>query len=152
MGNPRYYEFDGRRRKRHLAKAKFPGFNKCIQMMRSHDGENREDGFGWLAQHASQHVNELIEAFADNENLGLRSLLIELIGVAKSSEAFPFLATQLRAHDWRFRKWAIVGLKNMDAKEARTLLWEARSFEMETKEDTERFRMQLASPESSWLD
>ena len=152
MGNPRYYEFDGRRRKRHLAKAKFPGFDKCLQMMRSHDGEMREDGFWWIEQHASQCVSELVAAFGDEENAGLRSGLIELIAAAKSPNAFHFLATQLRSSDWVLRRYAIVGLKNLDTKEARTLLWEARSFEMETREDTERFREQLDFPNTSYVD
>ena len=152
MGNPHYYEFHGRRRKRHLAKAKFPGFDKCLQMMRSHDGEMREDGFAWIGQHASQYVNELVAAFEDEDNCGLRVGLIELIAEAKSSEAFKFLAKQLRSDDWIFRRYAIVGLKNLDTKEARTLLWEAKSFEMETKKETERFRIQLKFPDSSFVD
>ena len=51
---------------------------------------------------------------------------VELIGEAKSPDAFDFLAGHLRSADEAFRYWAIRGLNNLGTKEARTLLWEPR--------------------------
>ena len=135
-----------------MKREKFPGFEKCMAMMKSRDGEARETGFSWLLTRAGEYVDQLIEEFGAPENVGLETCLMELIGAAKSPSAFPFLAAQLRSQDWKCRKWAIIGLKNLNTKQARTLLWEAKSFEMATRRDTERLRLQLESPDAWWLD
>jgi len=124
-------------------KARFPGFKKCMAMMRKRDPQTQEDGFHWLLPHAGEHVHELIEEFGKEENHGLRCWLLELIGSAKSPDAFEFLAGQLRSADERFRFWAIWRLKNLGTKEARTLLWQARSFTLASPEETEAFRSDL---------
>ncbi|QDU12305.1 hypothetical protein CA11_00820 [Gimesia maris] len=130
----------------------FQGFDKCMKMMRSHDPQTQESGFHWLAPHANEYISELIEEFEGEDDLGLQCWLIELIGAAKSPNAFSFLSTQLRSNNWQIRQWAISGLKELDTKEARTLLWKAQSFEMETAEDTERLRSQLESQNIFGLD
>ena len=122
---------------------KFPGFKKCMSMMRKRAPQTQEDGFHWLLPHAGEHVHELIEEFDKEEDHGLRCWLLELIGSAKSPEAFEFLASQLRSDDQHFRLWAIWGLKNLSTKEARTLLWQARSLTLSTQEETEAFRSDL---------
>lgn len=118
-------------------KARYPGFPKCMAMMRDRDPQTREDGFHLLLPHVGEHVYELIEVFAEEEDHGLRCWLLELIGAARSPDAFEFLAGQLRADDHRFRFWAIRGLKNLGTKEARTLLWAG------SLEETEAFRSDL---------
>jgi hypothetical protein len=112
-------------------------------MMRRHNGEMAEEGFQWLLPRAAEHVRELIEAFGNERDAGLRCWLVELIGSAKSPEAFPFLAEQVRSPEEGVRFWAIWGLKNLGTKEARTLLWQARSFTFGTPEETEAFRSDL---------
>jgi hypothetical protein len=124
-------------------KEKFPGFKKCMAMMRKHNPETQEDGFFWLEPHACEHIHELIEEFSKEKEHGLRCWLIELIGSAKSPDAFEFLAGVLRRDDERFRFWAIVGLKKLGTKEARTLLWQAHSFTLASPEETEAFRADL---------
>jgi hypothetical protein len=124
-------------------KAKFPGFKKSMAMMRKCDPQTQEDGFHSLLPHAGEYVPELIEEFGKEQDHGLRCWLLELIGAAKSPDAFDFLAGQLRADDWRLRNRAIQGLKDLDTKEARTLLWEARSFTFGSPEETEAFRSDL---------
>ena len=122
---------------------KFPGFKKCMAMMRKHDPQTQEDGFHWLLAHAREHVHELIEEFNKEADHGLRCWLLELIGSAKSPDAVEFLAIQLRNNDQRFRFWSIWGLKNLDTNEARTLLWQARSITLSTPEETEAFRSHI---------
>jgi hypothetical protein len=124
-------------------KAKFPGFKKCMAMMRKRDGQTREEGFHWLLPHAGAFVHELIEEFGKEEDLGLRCWLLELIGSAKSPDAVDFLAGQLRGDDQRLRHWATWALNNLDTKEARTLLWQARTFTFGSPEETEAFRSDL---------
>jgi hypothetical protein len=122
---------------------KFPGYKKCMAMMRMRDGQTQEDGFHWLLPHAGDYVHELIEEFKQEKDLGLRCWLLELIGSAKSPAAFDFLSGELRGPDQRLRHWAIWALKNLDTKEARTLLWKARSFTFGSQEETEAFRTDL---------
>jgi hypothetical protein len=124
-------------------KARFPGFKKCMAMMRKRDGQTQEDGFHWLLPNAGDFVYELIEEYNQEKDLGLRCWLLELIGSAKSPAAFDFLAGELRGPDQRLRHWAVWALKNLDTKEARTLLWQARSFTFESPEETEEFRTDL---------
>lgn len=124
-------------------KAKFSGFRKCMEAIRRSDPQAQEDGFHQLLPHAGEHVDELIEEFRNEENLGLRCWLLELIGAAKSPDAFEFLAGQLRSPDQQLRFWAIVGLHKLGTQEASTLLWQARSFTLGSPQETEAFRAEL---------
>ncbi len=125
-------------------KNRFPGFKKCMEMMRTkRDPQLQEEGFHWLRPHAAEYAHELIEEFATEQDHGVRCWLLELIGFAKSPDAFDFLAGQLRGGDQRLRYWAIRALKDLDTKEARTLLWQARSFTYGSPEETEAFRSDL---------
>jgi hypothetical protein len=100
-------------------------FPKCLEMMRQRDPQTQEDGFSMLLRHSAEYVPELIRAFGTETDHGLRCWILELIGSAKSSVAFRFLAEQLRSDDERFRFWAIRGLERLNTKEARTLLYHA---------------------------
>jgi hypothetical protein len=124
-------------------KERFPGFKTCPAMMRKRDPVTQEGGFHWLMPHAAEYVPELIEEFGREKDLGLRCWLLELGGAARSPAAFGFLAAQLRADNDRLRSWAIRALKDLDTPEARTLLWEARSFTFGSPEETEAFRADL---------
>lgn len=102
-------------------------FRRALAMMRSRDPQRQEDGFGELVPHAAEHLNELIEAFTYEPEHGLRCWLLELIGEAQSPAALPVLAGQLHSADSSLRYWAVTGLTMLNTKEARTLLWKARS-------------------------
>ncbi len=78
-------------------KDRFPGFKQCLRLMRKHNGQTQEDGFQWLLPHASKYVPELIEEFKKEKDPRLRCWLVELIGSAKSPEAFAFFAEQMRS-------------------------------------------------------
>lgn len=124
-------------------KDKFPGFKNCMAMMRHRDGQTREDGFHRLLPHAGDYVYELIEEYKQESDLGVRCWLLELIGSAKSPAAVDFLAGELRGPEQRLRHWAVWALKELDTKEARTLLWQARAFTFESLEETKQFRRDL---------
>ena len=124
-------------------KARFPGFEKCLALMRKRDPQTQEDGFHWLLPHAGVYVRELIGEFEKEDDHGLRCWLLELIGAAKSTDALEFLAGQLRSLDRRYRVRAIAGLKDLGTSEARSLLWQARSFTLDSPEETAEFRRDL---------
>jgi hypothetical protein len=124
-------------------KPRFPGLKKCMAMMRKRDGQTKEDGFHWLLPHAKVYVHELIEEFDKEKDLGLRCWLLELIGSSQSPHTFSCLAGQLRCNNECLRHWAIWGLAQLDTKEARSLLWQARSFTFGSPAETEVFRSYL---------
>ncbi|MFI9103675.1 HEAT repeat domain-containing protein [Streptomyces fildesensis] len=103
-------------------------FGEAMRLMRTRDPQRREDGFHQLLPHAAEHLDELLEQFAqEQDDQGLRCWLLELIGAARSPAALPTLAAQLNSPDEALRAWAAVGLTKLDTPEARTLLWKARA-------------------------
>jgi len=128
-------------------KDKFPGFNACIKLMHKHNPQLQEDGFGLLLPHAHEFVDELIIEFQRETDHGLRCWLLELIGEAKSPKAFPLLVESLKGDDESFWYWAISGLRKLDTKAARTILWEAESYTKSTQEQTRSFQATLRHQE-----
>ena len=106
-------------------KYKFPGFQACMKMMRSRDPQTQEEGFYLLLPHASEFVEQLIVEFHAEENHGLRCWLLEFLGESKSNQALPVLQENLYSKDESFKSWAIYGLKKINTKESRRMLWEA---------------------------
>jgi hypothetical protein len=102
-------------------------FRRALALMRRHDPALKEDGFYMLLPHAGEHLEELIDAFAHEPEHGLRCWLLELIGDARSPQALPFLEAQLSNPDELLRYWAVVGLTQLETREARRVLWAARS-------------------------
>jgi HEAT repeat protein len=103
-------------------------FQDAMRMMRAADPQRKEDGFQLLHEHVTEHTDELIAEFEQEQNdHGLRCWLLELIGETKSESAFPLLAAQLHSPDEAFRRWAVTGLENLGTKSARQALYQARS-------------------------
>ncbi len=99
-------------------------FRDAMRLMRSHDPQLQEDGFRTLLPVASEHLDELLEEFqAERDDHGLRCWLLELIGAARSDKGLPVLADQLSSPDEALRGWAEHGLRLLDTKEARRILW-----------------------------
>jgi hypothetical protein len=125
-----------------MKKKRFPGFKKCMAMMRKHGGK-AEEGFFALLPHVGEYVHHLIEEFNKSENSVCQPWILELLGESKSPDAIDFLAGHLRSPDESLRFWAIWGLHQINTKEARTILWSARSFTFASPEETEQFRSEL---------
>jgi hypothetical protein len=104
-------------------KLRFPGLKNCVAMMRSPDGQTREEGFHWILSRANQFIDELLQEFQTETDHGVRCWLLELIGEAKSERAEALLIEQAKGRDERFRDWAVRGLQKLDTKSARTALW-----------------------------
>ena len=100
-------------------------FEEALRLMRKHDPQLQEDGFGMLSAHAQEYVGRLMAEFRTETRHGLRCWLLELVGQSKSPEAMPLLLDYLHSDDESLRCWAIRGLKELDTKEARRALWEA---------------------------
>jgi HEAT repeat protein len=104
---------------------RFPGFERCLKMMRHSNPAVNEEGFGLLGPHAAEYLPQLIAAFWDEDNAGIRDWLVELIGEAKAPAAMPFLLECLHDDDESVRNFAMHGLRQLNTKEARTALWQA---------------------------
>ncbi|MER7473525.1 HEAT repeat domain-containing protein [Micromonospora sp. NPDC000018] len=99
-------------------------FGRAMHLMRSRDPQAAEDGFALVRDMAGQHVDDLMDAFGRETDHGVRCWLLELIGDARSPRALDLLATQLLSDDESFRFWAERGLRLLDTREARRLLWQ----------------------------
>jgi len=121
-----------------------------MRMMRRSDAQTQEDGFHWLAAHAAEHLGGIVAEFEreferEVERGGpLRGWLLELVGEARSPEAFDLLVRHLYGEDPELRHWAARGLRKLDTKEARKearrVLWEVRSHAFASEEQTREFR------------
>ena len=95
-------------------------------MMRKRDPQVEENGFGLVKRVAAEHAGELIAAYSDQTDRGLRCWLLELLGEARSPEALPVFVGALASPDDSIRFRGEMGLEKLDTKEASTLLWEHR--------------------------
>lgn len=99
-------------------------FDECLAMMRKRDGWIAEQGFHELLPRAKEHVAELTAAFASETQHGVRCSLLELIGEARSEQAFELLCEQVQSEDEAFRAWAVRGLQLLDTHAARKFLFD----------------------------
>jgi prophage antirepressor-like protein len=93
-------------------------------MMRKRDGLVAEQGFHELLSRAKEHVAELMAAFATEAQHGVRCWLLELIGEARSEQAFELLCEQAQSAAEAFRSWAVRGLQLLDTHAARKFLFD----------------------------
>ena len=99
-------------------------FVRAMRLMRRRDPQLAEDGFQRLCEIAGAHVDELIGEFGRETDHGVRCWLLELIGEARSPRAFDLLVAQLRGEDESLSDWARRGLRLLDTKVARRVLWQ----------------------------
>lgn len=103
-------------------------FSQALESMRSQDPRRRETGYDFLREHADSYVAELVAAFdAEARDQELRCRLLELVAEARSPDALPVLAGQLKSDDEDLRFWAVRGLEMLDTKEAERQLDLARA-------------------------
>jgi HEAT repeat protein len=104
---------------------RFPGFERCLKMMRHSNPAINEEGYGLLAPRATKFLSQLIASFWDEDNAAIRGWLVELVAAAQSPAALPFLVERLGDPNECVRDFAIYGLRQLNTKEARTALWQA---------------------------
>jgi HEAT repeat protein len=82
---------------------------------------------GELAEHAADCLDELIAVIRNpRHDDRVRRLLVAAISEGGTASAVPFLAECLAASDESIRDYAVMGLKRIGTKEARTALWQSR--------------------------
>ena len=104
----------------------FPGFQECMSLMRKPDAQLQEDGFRLLLPHAHEYTQQLLDEFAQDSDPGLRCWLLELLAEAREPNALPLFREYLQSEEGNLKTLAIRGLKQLNTKEARRALWEAK--------------------------
>ena len=99
-------------------------FARGMRLMRKHDPQLQEDGFGLVREVAAERLDDLIAAYSAEDDLGIKCWLLELIGDVRSPAALPVLSNALTGQDESLRDWARRGLELLDTKGARTILWQ----------------------------
>ncbi len=121
----------------------FPGFQKCLAMMRKHDPQTQEDGFHCLLHRAGEYVNELLAEFSNEDNDISRFWLLELLAEAKSPALLPLFTECLYGANASLSLDALFALNKLNTKEARRLLWEAKSHQLADPEENQYFHKVL---------
>jgi hypothetical protein len=98
-------------------------FWQAMLLVRKHDPQLREDGFAMLKPIAGDVLPQLIAAFEEEPDHGLRCWLLELIGDARSESALPVLIKELASDNEPIRDRARRGLEQLDTEAPRTILW-----------------------------
>jgi|SRR5262249_1632402 len=107
-----------------MGKHREPTFEECLSLMRKHNPQLAEDGFHFLKPRAKEYLPRLMDAFQTERKHSIRCWLLELIGEARSEDAFPVLCEQALSLDESLRSWGIHGLERLDTKASRTFLFQ----------------------------
>ena len=97
-------------------------FEEAIRMLRYSDSETYEDWFSWLE--AQENLLLYIQDIADllkfeEDDLIMRSTLVDLIGIADLEEYVPLLVQELSHQNRLVRSWAYGVLSRSDHEFAR---------------------------------
>lgn len=107
---------------------RFPGVAKCVEFLHRTNVQST-----WidiicieLEKHAEKNSNELITATRKEieRNSGIGRMLLHVVADSKLPEALPLFAELLQSPDESLHPYAVSGLKQLNIKEARRLLWE----------------------------
>ncbi len=106
---------------------KFPGIDKCVELLRSPNvrGAWIDIVCSEIEQYSKKDPSELIEAVNTAENSEVRNILLGILEGIASPEAVSVFAKILSSDKMDEHDYAISGLRRIDTKEARTVLWNA---------------------------
>jgi hypothetical protein len=105
----------------------FPGVAECLGLLRRRQtGPGLGEVVQWeLYANATDHADELIEAFRSEQDAHLRFVLLSILADARLPRAVPLFAEHLRSRDKLFRHLSIEGLCDLGTAKARKVLREA---------------------------
>jgi hypothetical protein len=99
-------------------------WERALRDMRlSRNPQVQEDAFWYLHERAAELVSELRSAYEAETDHGSRCWLLELLGDARDPALEDLFAAALNEPDESLQQWASRGLRNLDTKTARTILW-----------------------------
>ena len=105
---------------------KFPGFEKCMAMMRRRNAAIQEDGYHWLLPRSREFVPELVREYSAEQDQGLRCWLLELLAEARAPELLDLFRGALHDGHEGVQDRGVMGRRKLDTAEARSVLWDER--------------------------
>ena len=111
----------------------FPGVQKCVELLGSSflRGTRVDFVVNMMENHAHDHVDELIDAYWAQSDERLRAIIANVISnepIENTEDFFWNVLNSQHKESW----WsAFYGLKQLNSKNARTYLWQARSLHPE---------------------
>lgn len=106
----------------------FPGVAKCVELLRSPNVRG-----AWvdiicqeLTKHASEYPEELVAETQKElqDSSGVGKILLGVLADARLSEAQALFEDLLSSKDATLPKYGLAGLKALDTKESRRIVWE----------------------------
>ncbi len=106
----------------------YPGLQTCLTLLRTRKAKRLWiDLICWeMWDHVADDVQETVAAFHDEPDEWVRIFLLGAVAEARCPGFIPLLQENLSSENESLSFWAEAGLKNMDTKEARTVLWQFR--------------------------
>jgi HEAT repeat protein len=103
-----------------------PSFEECVQMIRSNNHGIYEDGYHWIQDYLSQHIDDIIELMQREENPDLRAKFVELLGDSENPKVIPYLEQELEHSEREVRYWAYLVLEHFGRPETSKIAEEFR--------------------------
>lgn len=98
-----------------------PGFDKCVEMIRSSDPSTYEDGYQWLQGCLNDYIDELAQLMLRETDPNMRSKFVELVGNSKNPRVIPLLEAELKSPHSEVRGWAYSSLCYFENSEAKRI-------------------------------
>ncbi len=89
----------------------FPGFDRCVEFIRSGNDAIHEDGYFWLVEHANDYVSELIKLAESESDDSIRVTWIELLGDTCSERCVETLIGFLSHQHGNTRVYSVLSLE-----------------------------------------
>ena len=77
--------------------ANSPGFDECIEMLKSPDSSTYEEAYHWLKGYLDDRVDDLVESMLEEADPDMRSRLVELVGDSGNPKVIPYLESELQS-------------------------------------------------------
>lgn len=106
---------------------RFPGVAKCVELLRSPNVQG-----AWidiicqeLTKHANEYPEELVSETRKElqDSTGVGKTLLGVLADARLIEAQPLFEALLGSEDTTLHKYGLAGLKSLDTKQTRSMVW-----------------------------
>jgi HEAT repeat protein len=94
-----------------------PGFDECLQMIRSENHLIYSDGYEWIQDYLIEHVDDLLKLMLQEQNPDIRAKLVELLGDSENPKIIPFVEQELKHSEREVRWWAFLVLTHFGTPE-----------------------------------
>jgi hypothetical protein len=92
----------------------FPGFDKCIEWIRSTDPMIYENGYHLLLLEVHNYGDKIVELIKEEKKPRIKARFVELLGLCKDSKYIPVFEELLRDSGHDTVAWALTSLESLD--------------------------------------